>query len=401
MKNNFFGAINKNILLLSLVSMLNDVSSEMITPILPLFLKAMGGSSVVIGVIGGLRDSIANILKVVSGYYSDKSGKRKIFVSSGYIFSAIFKFFIAISKTWQQLIVFSGLERIGKGFRDAPRDAIIAKYSTREQRGRIFGLHRTFDTTGAIIGSMFAFILLWIFGFSFKNIIMTASIIGIFSLIPLYFVKDTQETEKKHLTTIKFEFANFPKRLKLFFLVSGIFSLANFSYMFLILKAQEIFTGKLAITAPIFLYVLYNIFYATFAIPLGILYDKIGKKKVLILGYLIFCLTSLGFSFAKTTSQFIGLFILYGIFYATTEGNQRAYVANLAQKRLSATAIGTFYTITGILTLSSSIIAGYIWKYISSDATFLFGSITSFISIILFLICYKTLETPKSEITEK
>ena len=395
-KIKIFG-IDINILLLGIVSMFNDISSEMITPILPIFLKSMGATSVIIGLIGGLRDSIANILKVVSGYYSDKTGKRKIFVFSGYLSSSVFKCFMAIAKTWQQMLVFSSLERTGKGLRDAPRDAILAKYAGEKNRGKIFGLHRALDTTGAIIGSILVFILFWIFNFQFKAIISIAALIGFLSLIPLYFVKEEKEdTKEKHEITIKLGSAHFSKRLKIFFLISGFFSLANFSYMFLILKAQELFTGKLAIAAPIFLYILYNIFYAIFAIPLGMLYDKIGRKKVLISGYLLFCITTLGFAFAKTLPQFIGLFILYGIFYATIEGNQRAYVADLAYKRLRATAIGTFHTITGVLTLCSSLIAGYLWKHINSDATFIFGSITSFIAIILFLIFYNILEKKSS-----
>ena len=392
-KRGIFG-ININIILLGFVSLLNDVSSEMITPILPLFLKAIGGSSVIIGLVGGLRDSISNLLKVVSGYYSDKTGKRKIFVFSGYLSSSIFKCFMALAKSWQYLLFFSALERTGKGLRDAPRDAIIAKYA-HEKRGQIFGLHRTLDTTGAIIGSILVFILYWVFELKFSFIITVAAFIGFVSLIPLYFVKE--DHEKRHIVTIKFGFEHFSTRLRLFYLISGIFALANFSYMFFILRAQQFFIGKLAIGAPIFLYILYNIFYAIFAIPLGMLYDKIGRKKVIISGYLLFCFTTLGFAFAKTLPAFIALFILYGIFYATIEGNQRAYVADLAHKELKSTALGTFYTITGSLTLCSSLIAGFLWRYINSKAVFIFGSTTSLLAIILFLVFYQTLKrNPKS-----
>ena len=265
-KKDLFG-ININIILLSIVSFLNDLSSEMITPILPLFIKQLGGTGIIVGLIGGLRESIANILKVVSGYISDKTGKRKIFIFLGYLGSAIFKFFIALSKTWQQLLIFFSIERTGKGLREAPRDALIAEYSP-DKRGKAFGFHRTLDTSGAILGSITVFLLFWILKFDFRSIIITASLISFSSIIPIFFVKKTQ----KKITRINIRgcLKTISKPLKLFFLISGTFSLANFSYMFFILKAQESFSGKAAIGMPIFLYILYNIFYASFSIPLGI-----------------------------------------------------------------------------------------------------------------------------------
>ncbi len=186
-KQNLFG-ININVVLLGLASLLNDLSSEMITPILPFFIKSLGGTGIVIGIIGGLRDSVANILKIFSGYLSDKTGKIKIFVQTGYLTSALFKVLISMSVSWQQLMIFSSLERTGKGLRDAPRDALLARYA-KNQRGKIFGFHKTLDTCGAILGSITVFILFWIFKFEYKLIISIASVVAFLSLIPLYFVK--------------------------------------------------------------------------------------------------------------------------------------------------------------------------------------------------------------------
>ena len=385
-KQNLFG-ININVVLLGLASLLNDLSSEMITPILPFFIKSLGGTGIVIGIIGGLRDSVANILKIFSGYLSDKTGKIKIFVQTGYLTSALFKVLISMSVSWQQLMIFSSLERTGKGLRDAPRDALLARYA-KNQRGKIFGFHKTLDTCGAILGSITVFILFWIFKFEYKLIISIASVVAFLSLIPLYFVKEKKaEPDKK---VHKISFYHFSKSLKLFLFIAGMFSFANFSYMFLILKTQEAFPDKLSSTAiPIFLYILYNIFYALFAIPVGVLYDTFGRKRIINFGYFLFSLTCFGFIFATTLPMFIFLFILYGLAYASIETNQRAFVADLAVKHVRATALGTYYTITGFSTLASSIVAGILWQKVNSTAPFIFGFSTSILTVIIFFASAK------------
>jgi len=382
MKNKYLKGISSNILLLGLVSFLTDASSDMIMPILPMFITALGGAGLVIGLIGGLRDSITSILQVFCGYWSDKTGKRKIFVSTGYMTSSIFKLFLAFSTIWQHVLVFAGLERIGKGLRTAPRDAIIAD-SMPQERGKGFGIHRALDTSGAILGSIVVFVLFWFLEFDFKSIILVAGIIGFLALIPLYFVKERKRNPQD--ITLKIELKNLPIPLKLFILISGIFALANFSYMFFILRAQEAFTGKLSIGIPILLYILFNIFYAVFAIPFGTLSDKIGRKKVIVFGYLLFSLTSLGFAFFNSLIAFIILFALYGIVYAIIDGNQRAYVSDLSSEKLRATALGTYHTTIGLVALPSSLIAGFLWQVVAPSITFIYGSLVSFISVVLFI----------------
>ena len=390
MKNRFIKGISTNVLLLGIVSFLNDFSSEMIIPILPMFITALGGAGLVVGLIGGLRDSISSILKVFCGYWSDKTGKRKIFISSGYLTSAVFRLLLSFSKIWQHVLVFAGLERVGKGLRTAPRDAIIAD-SMPEQRGKGFGVHRAFDTSGAILGSAVVFILFWFLGFNFKTIIFVAAFLAVLSLIPLHFVKEKRR--KPQDITLQLGLRNLPKPLKLFILVSGIFALANFSYMFFILRAQEFFTGRLSIGVPILLYILFNIFYALFAIPFGNLSDRIGRRKVLISGYLLFSLTSLGFAFFNSLIAFIVLFALYGMVYAIIDGNQRAFVSDLSSGELRATALGTFHAVIGLVALPASLIAGFLWQNISPGAVFIYGSTTSIISVILFFIfgsCFRS-----------
>jgi len=382
MKNKHLKGISANVLLLGIVSFLNDISSEMIMPILPMFIKALGGTGLIVGLIGGLRDSISSILKVFAGYWSDKSGKRKVFVSSGYLISAFFKLFLAFSKIWQHILVFAGLERIGKGLRTAARDAIIAD-SMPKERGKGFGIHRAMDTSGAIIGSIIVFLLFWFFKFSFKPIILIAAALAFLSLIPLYFVK-ARKREPQDIN-LKIGLKGLPRRLKLFIFVSGVFALANFSYMFFVLRAQEFFKGKLSVGVPILLYALFNIFYAAFAVPFGRLSDKIGREKVIVFGYLLFSLTSLGFAFFNSLAAFIILFALYGIVYAIVDGNQRAYVSDLSSEKLRATALGTFHTMIGLVALPANLTAGFLWQ-INASVLFIFGAVIGIISVALFIV---------------
>jgi len=239
--------ISKNVKLLSIVSLLNDLSSEMIMPILPMFLTALGANGFIIGLIGGLRDSISNILTIISGYWSDKIRKRKIFVIVGYLSSSLFKLLLSFVKIWPQALIVSSFERIGKGIRTAPRDAIISE-SMPKKHGKGFGFHRAMDTTGAILGSILVLILFWYWGLSFNTIILIAAIISFASLFPLIFVTEKKTFQKKN--NINFSIKTLSNPLKYFLIISGIFALANFSYMFFILKAQQFFPERLAIIIP-------------------------------------------------------------------------------------------------------------------------------------------------------
>ncbi|MCD6477664.1 MAG: MFS transporter [Candidatus Aenigmarchaeota archaeon] len=373
--------VSLNVLLLGLVSFLNDISSEIIMPILPMFIMSLGGTGLVIGLVGGLRDSISSILKVFGGYWSDKTGKRKVFVYSGYLTSSFFKLLLSFSRLWQHVLIFASLERVGKGLRTAPRDAIISE-SMPKKKGKGFGIHRALDTSGAVLGSSIVFVLFWFLGFRFKSIILSAGVFSFLTLVPLHFVKE----KKKHPRSISLMMGleSLSKPLKFFILVSSIFALANFSYMFFVLRAQEFFSGKLSVGIPILLYILFNIFYALFSVPFGSLSDKVGRKKVIAFGYFMFSLTSFGFMFSNSLIIFILLFALYGIVYAIVDGNQRAFVSDLSSRKLRATALGTFHTTTGLMALPASLIAGFLWQ-LSPSLTFLYGGIVSLFSVMLFI----------------
>jgi len=378
--------LQKNVYLLGFTSFLNDMSSEMIMPILPMLITSLGGGSLSIGLVGGLREFISNILMVLVGYYSDRIRKRKVFVILGYLTSSIFKLLLGLSKTWLLAVVFSSLERMGKGIRTAPRDAIISE-SMPKTLGKGFGIQRAFDTAGAILGSTLSLLFILYLQYSFSKIILIAAVVGFLSIVPLYFVKEKKASYDSKIT-FKVGVKNLSNELKLFILISALFTLSNFSYMFYILRAQEflmIVDEKMAVVIPIALYILYNIFYASFSIPFGILSDKIGRKSVLTLGYVLYGITSLGFAYFISKKSLILLFALYGIAYASFAGNQKAYVSDLSSEDVRATALGLFYTVIGFASLFASLIAGYLWK-ISPEMTFLFGGILAVISGLLLLL---------------
>src|SRR4030042_1603637 len=350
MKKGLFAGIGINILVLGIISFLTDVSSEMMLPILPMFIASLGGTALVVGLIGGLGESIASILKVFSGYWSNRYGRRKPFVFSGYVVSSVAKLFLAFSTLWQHVLIVRSVERIGKGLRDAPRDAIIADSSATQVRGTAFGIHRAMDTAGALLGSLLAFLLYWLLGLEFKTILLICAIVAFFALVPFYRVREVKREPQK--VSLSISFKALPRELRWFVLIAAIYALGNFTYMFFVLRAQDFFKETGVVSQPeamaILLYVLYNTVYTLFSIPVGILSDRIGRRWVLLLGYLLFGLTCLGFAFLESLVAFIILFALYGLVYALVEGTQRAFDSDLAPEEIRGTALGTLHTCVGL-----------------------------------------------------
>jgi len=380
MKNWCLHRISVNVILLGIVSFLNDLSSEMMMPILPMFISSLGGAGLAIGLISGLRDSISSILQVLCGHWSDRIGNRKAFLWAGYLTSAFFKLSLAACRTYPAAGISASLERVGKGLRTAPRDAIIAD-SMPDRRGRGFGIHRALDCSGAVLGSVLAFLLLGLLNLGYRHIILIAAIIGFASLIIVRFVRETGA--QPHSTTLKIGLRNLPKPLRLFIPISAVFALGNFSYMFFIMRAQQFFAGEKSVTVPILLYVLFNIFYAVFSVPLGIISDRIGRQKGLVIGYGLFAVTCLGFAVFSSLPALVVLFALYGFTYAAIDAGQRAFVSDLSSPGLKATALGTFHTTTGISALVAGLAAGLLWQIIGPHATFIYGGVGGFSSALL------------------
>ncbi len=377
-----------NIILLGITSFLNDISSEMILPILPLLITSVGGTGIALGLIGGLRDSAAEVLKFFFGHLSDSIGKRKIFVYWGYITSAFFKVFLIMANSWQFIFALVGLERLGKALRTAPRDALITQ-TMPKNIGKGFGIHRAFDTLGAIGGSILVFFLVWKWNISLTIIILIAAAISLTSAFPLRYVKE-EAYSPQTLDNIK-NSHHFSSEFKLFVAIAAIFSLSHISYMFFIVHAQQELTMPSPILTSMLLYVLFNIFYTLGAIPFGILSDKIGRWTMMVTSYILFVITLFGFMLASTLATFMGCFILYGIALAIIQVNQKAYASDLSPAILKATALGFFESITGIAMFISSLLAGILWDRTTHHNVFLLAGILAMIAAGLLVIFRKKL----------
>jgi len=388
MRKRLFAGIGANILLLGMVSLLTDLSSEMMVSILPMYITSLGGTAFIVGLTGGLGDSISSILKVFSGYWSDRTGRRKNFVFFGYGASAVAKLALALSSTWGQILGFRAVERTGKGMRDAPRDAIIADSASPEVRGKAFGIHRTMDTAGAIGGSLLAFLLFWVVGLDFSTIILICAIVAFASLIPFVWVKDVKREPQKR--SLGLNFRALPKELKFFVFVATVFALGNFTSWFFVLRARDFFAETVsedrAVVIAIALYCMFNIVYAAFSIPVGILSDRIGRGRILLLGYALLGVTFFGFALLQSVAGMVVFFILYGLIYAFVEGAERAFVCDMAPEHVRGTALGTLHTAVGVVALPSGVIAGLLWEHVASWAAFVYGGSLGLIAAALLLL---------------
>lgn len=382
-QNQIFKGITKNIFILGLVSLFTDLSSQMVFPLIPLFLiTVLGTGAYAVGIVEGAAETAASLLKVISGYWSDKIKKRKPFVLFGYSLSSITKPLFAFANIWSFVLFIRVVERIGKGLRTAPRDAIVAESCDESVRGKAYGLHRAMDGIGSVLGAILAFLLLPVLGY--RNIFLLAFIPSIIAVLVILFIKEKNTPTKKETreTSIKLSFKELSMNLRLFIIVSSIFALGHFGYAFLLLRAKDI---GLADNIAILLYVIFYIVYTICIIPFGILSDKIGRKPILIMGYLVFAITSIGLIFISNIYGILLFFVIYGIFYAMIDGVQRAFIVDLAPKHLKATALGAFHTSIGLVALPGGLIAGLLWDIISPEATFVYGFALSIISMGLFI----------------
>ncbi len=374
----------KNILLLGIVSFLNDISSEMIMPIIPGYLtQVLGIDKLLSGLIMGLVDGLSSLLKVFFGYLSDKLSNRKFFVFLGYLVSTVSKAGLALTNFWWDFLLLRISDRIGKGIRTAPRDALIAKSTVNYKTGRAFGFHRMMDTVGAILGPLMAIGLIESFKKypsveGYKYIFLISAIPGLLALILIFFfIKDKKETVSKKLTNIS---TLKDTQLILFLTVVGISALGRYSYAFTLWKSQSM---GYTTAQNIGFYALFNIIYAISSYPFGILSDIIGKKRIITIGFAIATIASLTFSYARGFKGLIAAFVLYGLYIAIEDTIPRAYLADMAQKFEKATIIGSYHTVFGVFVLPASIISGWLWQHYNIDWVFLYASSMSFIAMIL------------------
>jgi MFS family permease len=394
-KQSFFNGLVRNIIIVGFVSLFTDLSSQMVFPVVPLFLLSLGASAWVVGLVEGAAETTASLLKVFSGYWSDKIKRRKPFVFAGYGLSSLTKPLFAFAQTWPFVLFFRVVERVGKGIRDAPRDAIVAESVDVSVRGKAYGFQRAMDGIGSFSGAILAVIFLTFFGNSnpltaYRNLFLIAFLPGIIGVLFILFIKEKREQNiplKRSSTPFRVSMKSLPRNLQIFIFVSTVFACANFGYAFLILKAKNI---GLSDNTTLLLYVLFYIVYTLFTIPAGMLSDKIGRKPVLIAGYVLFAATAVCLLFASQLYMLIFVFILYGIFFGLIDGVQRAFVVDLAPSDLKGTALGTFHTATGLIALPAGIIAGTLWDQFSPQATFLFAFALALFSLLMFAFVKNT-----------
>jgi len=382
MNNIFLRGLTRNLIIVGFVSLFTDLSSQMVFPLIPLYLiTVLSAPAWVVGVVEGAAESTASLLKVFSGFWSDKIKRRKPFVLFGYSLSTITKPLFAFATIWPLVLFIRVIERVGKGIRNAPRDAIIAESADPKMLGRAYSFHRAMDGIGSITGAVLAFFLLPSLGF--KNIFLIAIIPGVIAVIFVLLLKEKKDNNvlQKKKINLKIGLRSLPMNLRLFIVVSTVFAAGHFGYAFLLLKARDIGLGN---NYTILLYVLFYVVYTVFIIPAGILSDRIGRKPVLLIGYILFAIVSFILIFTDVELLLLSVFLLYGIFYSLIDGVQRAFVADLAPKDLKATAIGTFHTCIGLVALPGGFIAGVIWDTISPMATFIYGLILTILAVFLF-----------------
>ncbi|MFA5117765.1 MAG: MFS transporter [Candidatus Omnitrophota bacterium] len=369
-----------NIIVLGITSLLIDISSEMVYPLLPVYLvTTLGASPAILGVIEGIAESLASLLKVFSGYFSDKIKQRKPFTILGYSGSAIGKIFLVISTGWGYVLWGRIIDRLGKGIRTAPRDALIADSAPDGKKGAAFGLHRAMDTLGATTGVILAYFLIVNYKGDFKNVFLLSLIPAFLGVAFLFFVREKKSPLVSSKAKVQFKWGMLNKKLKLFLLFTFLFTLGNSSNQFLLLRAKDLGSP---LPQVILLYLVYNVVYFLVAYPAARLSDKIGRRKLLVLGYLFYGLVYIGFAFNHSVSMLWWLFGTYGLYMGFTEGVEKALVADVAPSELRATAIGLHATLVGIGLLPASLLAGFLWKLFGPAVPFYFGGIMGIISSI-------------------
>jgi MFS family permease len=394
---NSIGRLPRNVWALGLTSLFMDISSEMVINILPLFLaNVLGVQTSIIGLIEGIAEATASILKLFSGWLSDKLGGRKWLAVAGYGLSAVTKPFFYFANSWGLVAGVRWADRIGKGIRTAPRDALVADSVTKEARGLAFGLHRAMDTAGAMIGLIIAAAVVW--SAQANNIDLsrpTFQKIVLFSLVPAFLAvlslalgaKDVRVKDRRSPSRLSLRSMGRP--YSIFLMIVSIFTLGNSSDAFLVLRAQNL---GVTVTGILMMLVVFNLIYASVSTPAGSLSDRVGRRRLIIGGWLVYAAIYLGFAAAKEAWQVWVLYAAYGLYYGAAYGVANAMVADLVPEALRGTAYGTYNAVIGVLAFPASLIAGFLWQGVGGwggfgpAAPFLFGGSLALLAAVLMAV---------------
>lgn len=379
-----FKKITRVVWILSVISLFTDVASEMLYPVMPIYLKSIGFSILIIGILEGVAEATAGLSKGYFGKLSDATGKRLPFIQAGYILSAIAKPITVFFTSPVWIFFVRTTDRFAKGIRTGARDAILSDEATPETKGTVFGFHRAMDTVGAAIGPSLALVYLYFYPKDYVTLFYIAFIPGILAIVTTLFLKEKRTiTDTKRDKVSFFSFLNYWKQSPVAYrqLLIGLllFTLFNSSDVFLLLKAKD---AGLNDTHVIGIYIFYNMVYALSAFPVGYLADKIGLKRMFLLGLGLFSIVYLGFSVNTDLYVFLGLFFIYGLYASATEGVSKAWISNISDPKDTATAIGTFSALQSVCTMIASSLAGVIWYTLGAKTLFIMSGVMTLIVIV-------------------
>jgi len=386
-RNGKLFGISRTVILLGTVSLLTDISSESIYPLIPLYLTEVLNAQVRnVGLIEGIAESTASLLRIFSGWLSDRLGNRKWLTVAGYSISMLSKPLLAMTRTWEQVLGTRFADRLGKGIRTAPRDALIADVAATENRGVCFGLHRAMDSLGATLGPLIAFLVILGGVTDFRKLFVLAVIpaaAGVLILIALVREPPRECTVAAEMPSLRLR--GFSRSFKTFLLITTLFAVGNSSDAFLILRARDVGVG---VSSILLVYVLFNSVDALFATGAGALSDRIGRRNVVMAGYLVFAAVYTGFGLADHPATIWVLFAVYGMYNALTHGVQKAFAADLMPATARGTGMGAYNMLTGLALFPASLIAGYLWDAVGPAAPFLYGAATAIVSAVLLAVFF-------------
>jgi MFS family permease len=396
------GWLNRNVLGLGLTSLFSDWSHEMTTAVLPLFLASIGSSAAALGLIEGIADMVSSLIQMWAGHHTDRTGKRKPLTVAGYVMTSC-KFLFAFATNWYEVLFIRTFAWFGRGMRGPLRDAMLVDAAPKEAYGRVFGFHRAMDTAGAVLGPLTALLLMRLLGHStsaFRTIFLVSLIPGVFAVAAIWGM--VKEQRRTNVQALKFRAAVYalPGRFRWFTAAVGVFGFGNFAHSLLILRASQLLTptwGVLAAgTAAVALYTLHNVLYAGVSYPAGALADRIGKRPLLMVGYALFGLMSLGFIWVdRSLPMLIVLFVLAGVYIALVDSMQGAMAADLLPEELRGTGFGVLSTVNSIGDFVSSFTVGFLWAKVSPTAGFGYAAILSLLgAVMLFALRNKGNATP-------
>ena len=379
-----------NIIFLGLVSFFTDLSTEMVYPLIPLYLTtAFGATPALVGIIEGIAESAASLLKVFSGYITDRFQKKKATAFAGYAPGVLYKLALLFAGSWVGILGARVLDRIGKGIRTAPRDMLVSESADKSSMGKAFGIHKALDMSGAALGILLTYFILRGTGsdFDYKKMFLLSIIPAAIGLCMFFFIKEKRKP--RPIKTREPFWKNVRKvdgQLRLYLVVVFLFTLGNSSNAFIILKANSVGFDTMSV---ILLYFIYNITASVLSIPFGKLSDHIGRKKLLVPGYLAFSLCYIGFAFASSQWIMVVVFVIYGAYTAMIAGVERAFVAEISPPELKGTMLGLHSTVAGITLLPASIIAGFLWSAFGTAVPFVFGAALSLIAALILILFMK------------